>query len=72
MAMRESRRTEKMHLPRDSGEEWLDLQKPRAMGEKHRKPPANGYEAWLEKRVQGSGKPTTTVRKRMGNKVAAV
>ena len=70
--MRESSRSEKMHLPKDSGEEWLDLQKPRAMGEKHRKPAANLYEAWLEKRVEGSGKRTKAVRKRKQTKAGAV
>lgn len=49
--MRELQRTERMHLPREAGEEWLDSQKPKPTGAKHRKPPEDAYAAWLKKRV---------------------
>jgi hypothetical protein len=50
--MRESKKTEKMHLPRGSDEEWLETQKPGLHGSRPRNPPENVYEAWLEKRVE--------------------
>ena len=49
--MRESRRTEKMHLPKDTTEAWLDAQKPSMKGTRHRKPPEDSMEAWIKKRV---------------------
>jgi hypothetical protein len=50
--MRESRKGEKMHLPRDSYEEWSEAQKTGVSATKHRKAPENTYEAWVEKRVK--------------------
>jgi len=51
--MRESGRTERMHLPRDTTEIWLDTQTPGpSKTEKHRNPPNGVYEAWLEKLVE--------------------
>ena len=52
--MRESRKTEKMHLPRDSMEEWLESQRPKPSEVKHEKPPKDIFEAWMEKRVEES------------------
>jgi hypothetical protein len=50
--MRESRRTEKMRLPKETGEDWLDSQKPRPQGKKHRNPPEDVYATWLSIRVE--------------------
>jgi hypothetical protein len=51
--MRESGRTEKMRLPRDATEVWLETQTPGPnKAEKHRNPPNGVYEAWLEKLVE--------------------
>ena len=51
--MRESGRTEKMHLPRDTTEAWLETQAPRPRrAGKHRNPPSGVYEAWLQKLVE--------------------
>lgn len=52
--MRESRKTEKMRLPRDSMEEWLESQAPKPHEIKHEKPPKDVFEAWMEKRVEKS------------------
>ncbi len=49
--MRESRKGEKTHLPRDSFEEWSEAQTAKLSATKHKKPPENTYEAWVEKRV---------------------
>jgi len=62
--MRESSRTEKLHLPRDSAEEWLDHQEPRDKGVKHRRAPENSYEVWLEKRIKGKRIHAVGTRKR--------
>jgi hypothetical protein len=57
--MRESRKGEKTHLPKDSTEVWLGTQKPVAGGPKHKAPPEDTYEVWVEKRVViGTGTPT--------------
>ncbi len=50
--MRESKRTEKMHLPRDSTELWLEAQEPSLHAAKHRNPTADSYEAWITGRVE--------------------
>jgi hypothetical protein len=50
--MRESRRTERMHLPKDAGEDWLDSQKPKPQGKRHRNPPQDVYATWLDERVE--------------------
>ena len=60
--MRESRKTERMHLPKDSGEEWMDLQEPRALGRTHRKAPDNAYDTWLAKRVESKRRHATRTR----------
>ncbi|HXY56273.1 MAG TPA: hypothetical protein VEH01_01545 [Nitrososphaerales archaeon] len=62
--MRESSRIEKSHLPRDSGEEWLEHQEPRNTGTKHRRAPENVYELWLEKRIKGKRVNAVETRKR--------
>lgn len=50
--MRESPKTERMHLPVDSTEIWLEAQtKPPRVGGRHRSPPQDSFEAWIEKRV---------------------
>ncbi len=56
--MRESRKGEKSHLPKDSTEIWLGAQKTAARESKHRTPPEDTYGLWIEKRVEsarGSG-----------------
>lgn len=46
-------RTEKMHLPTDSTELWLEWQKPRARQRNpHMMPPKDPLEAWIERRVE--------------------
>jgi hypothetical protein len=62
--MRESKKTEKMHLPRGSTELWLESRTPTKGGVKHRNPPENSYETWVEKRVERSRGPSGTVRKK--------
>lgn len=49
--MRESRKTERMHLPSDTTEAWLQSQKPSASVARHKNPPEDVLEAWIEKRV---------------------
>jgi hypothetical protein len=50
--MRESPKTEKMHLG-DAYEEWLKHQTTRRKKARHpRKPVKDLYEAWVEKRVE--------------------
>ena len=49
--MRESRRTEKMHLPTDSTEVWLGSQRRSKGASRHRSAPQDSFEAWIEKRV---------------------
>lgn len=49
--MRESKRTEKMHLPKDSTELWLEAQEPAARAAKHRNPAMDSYEAWIAGKV---------------------
>lgn len=50
--MRESPKTEGMHLPRDSTEVWLESQRVQNRHEAaHRSPPKDPLEAWIEKRV---------------------
>jgi hypothetical protein len=57
--MRESRRTERMHLPRDSTEAWLESQRVRKHHEaKHRNPPKDPLEAWIERRVEDALRST--------------
>lgn len=61
--MRESRKGEKTHLPRDSTEVWLGAQKAAASGAKHRSPPEDTYEAWVERRAETGGSAATRGRK---------
>lgn len=49
--MRESRKTERMKLPKDTTEAWLESQKPDRTRARHRSPPEDTFEAWVEKRV---------------------
>lgn len=49
--MRESRKTEKMQLPKDTTEAWLESQKPSTREARHRRPPEDTMETWVEKRV---------------------
>lgn len=55
--MRESKKTERMHLPRDSIEVWLESQTPAPSESKHRSPPEDTYEAWIKKRTGKRGMP---------------
>jgi len=50
--MRESKRTEKMQLPKDTTEAWLESQRPSVSATRHRSPLEDSFEAWMEKRVQ--------------------
>lgn len=51
--MRESRRTERMHLPKDSTEVWLESQSvQKRQKAAHRNPPKDALEAWIERRVE--------------------
>ena len=54
--MRESRKTERMQLPRDAMEEWLVSQttKPSTGLAKRRTPAKDAYEAWIAKRVDNA------------------
>jgi hypothetical protein len=57
--MRESKKTERMHLPRDSTEVWLESQRVQRRHEAaHRSPPRDPLEAWIEKRVEEALKGT--------------
>lgn len=58
--MRESRKTEKMHLPKGSTESWLESQTPVRRSGKHGNPPPDTYEAWVEKRVTKKRAPKAT------------
>ncbi len=49
--MRESRKTEKTHLPRDSMEDWLESQTPTPKEVEHRNAPEDTYEVWMKKMV---------------------
>lgn len=49
--MRESRKGEKTHLPKDSTEAWLGTQKTVPTEAKHKTPPEDSYETWVEKRA---------------------
>ncbi len=53
-ALHESRKIERTHLPRDPMEEWLESQTPTPSEAKHEGPPEDAFEAWMEKRFQGS------------------
>ena len=50
--MRESKRKERTHLPADTTELWLESQKGAGGLGRHRSPPADSFEAWIEKRVE--------------------
>lgn len=52
--MRESKKGEKTHLPRDSTETWLRAQKSVPSEVKHKNPPEDSYETWVGKRVKKS------------------
>ena len=52
--MRESRKTEKTHLPKSSTELWLETQTVSQKESKHSTPPRDTYEAWVGKRVEES------------------
>ena len=56
--MRESRRTEKMQLPKDATEAWLETQKPSLRGARHRNSPKDTLEAWVEEQACRVPKPT--------------
>lgn len=62
--MRGSREKERTHLPKDSTEVWLETQTPMPSEAKHRNPPEDTYEAWVERRVAGSrGTKRTTLKR---------
>jgi len=50
LSMRESPKTEKMHLG-DAYEEWLKHQNSKTKGTRHQTPPGDLYEEWVKKRV---------------------
>jgi len=41
-----------MRLPKEAGEDWLDSQKPKPQGKKHKNPPEDVYATWLNRRVE--------------------
>jgi hypothetical protein len=49
--MRESKKSEKTHLPRNTYEVWLESQSPKTGEVRHKSPPTDTFEAWMEKRV---------------------
>jgi len=61
--MRESKKGEKTHLPRDSTEVWLKAQKSTVGGSKHTNAPKDTYEMWVEKRAKKGGRRPTKGRK---------
>lgn len=62
--MRESKKIEKTHLPQSSYETWSEAQSPKAGEVKHRNPPEDLYEAWVNKRVAGTvGRATAGAKK---------
>ena len=61
--MRESKKGEKTHLPADSTEAWLSKQKAAPTEAKHKNPPKDTYEAWVEKRAGKGGRGTTKSKK---------
>ena len=55
--MRESVKTERIHLPSDAMETWLGSQSPKRFPTaRHRTPPQDSLEAWLEARVEKAKK----------------
>ena len=58
--MRESAKTDKTHLPKDTYEEWLKSQKeePSAKG-RGKKVTENSFEVWMAKRVERRAKKTS-------------
>jgi hypothetical protein len=66
--MRESSRTEGMHLPRDSTELWLQSQAPARTLVRHRNPPTDFYEAWVQRKVRESvGRGAKTKKTPLGS-----
>jgi len=55
--MRESRKKEKTHLPRNTYEVWLESQTPKPSEDKHSSPPADVFEEWMKKRVDRRLRP---------------
>jgi hypothetical protein len=50
--MRESARTERTHLPKDTHQEWLNSQKEEPLGKRRGKVvTSNSFEVWMAKRV---------------------
>ena len=60
--MRESRKGEKTHLPPDSTELWLGVQKVVPSQAEHRNPPEDSYEAWVNVQVTASRRHRTKRR----------
>jgi len=64
--MRESKKTEKTHLPKGSTELWLESLTPAKGEARHRNPPEDSYETWLKKRIKkGRGPPRKARKKRL-------
>jgi hypothetical protein len=59
--MRESAKTDKTHLPKDTYQEWLKSQKEeRSKAKGHGKEVTeNSFEAWMAKRVEKQAKKTS-------------
>lgn len=53
-ALYESRKIERTRPPRDPMEEWLESQTPTPKEVKHEDSPKEAFQAWKEKRLQGS------------------
>jgi hypothetical protein len=58
--MRESARTDKTHLPKDTYQEWLKSQKEKPLAKGRGKGVTeNSFEAWMAKRVEKRVKKTS-------------
>jgi hypothetical protein len=65
--MRESRKTEKTHLPADAYEEWIGSQVVKPAGERRQKKVSeNQYESWVRKRVEKRLNKATRGRRARG------
>ena len=59
--MRESAKTDKTHLPKDTYQEWLKSQKEKPLGKgRGKEVTENSFEAWMAKRVERRVKKTSS------------
>jgi hypothetical protein len=58
--MRESAKTDKTHLPKDTYQEWLKSQKEKPLGKgRGKEVTENLFEAWMAKKVEKQTKKTS-------------